>query len=42
MGLEDLSLREICEDEIKPIDEEPEEEMLLVTTIKNQTAEKKA
>jgi len=26
---------------IKKIDEEPNEEMLLVTTIKNQTAEKK-
>jgi len=35
MGLEDIRLREICTDEIKPIEEEPEEEMLLVTTIKN-------
>ena len=41
-GLSEPFLKLMCEHEIKEINEEPEEEQLLVTTIKSLTAETKA
>ena len=41
LGLDEKLLKEFCQEDITRLDEEPGEEILLITTIKNQTVEKK-